>query len=144
MVTLLYPFLFLAALGFLLSLALQVLALAGLQVPSLTNALSLNLFTVYGLAVLINGFSAHRRRYGWKHQLSGCPRWMRWGLYALLLYLAGLLFTSVVFHDLIPRSATFLSGLVVFHGIAFVVIYARLIGPRIPGFRACHRAPVGP
>ena len=88
----LLPFIALAALGFILSVAAHIRAVAGLPIPGgkAVWALHIGIFIVWFPTVLV----AYRLTRGasrndfWKIALVGCPKWMRSALYVIVGYAA--------------------------------------------------------
>ena len=98
------PLAALAALGFLCSLAVHAAAWMGLALDSRAFVLHGGVFVVWFPAVLLamrigrnarpaptGGWMANWNSGGmqWSHMLSGCPRWMRIGLYVVFAYAIG-------------------------------------------------------
>src|SRR5215831_12410946 len=77
----LYPLMLLAGLGFVLSLAAHLAALAGIQIPGgeLVWGLHIGIFVVWFPTVLVANRMTRdtRNKDFWKNALAGCPRWMQ-------------------------------------------------------------------
>ena len=90
MINLLIPFMALAAIGFLLSLTVHILALAGLLPPGgeAVFGLHIGIFVVWLPAVLISIRlnRGQRMRRSWKQMLAGCPDGMRYAVMGLFAY----------------------------------------------------------
>jgi hypothetical protein len=145
----LYPFLLLAAVGFILSLAAHCLALAGLPIAggTLVWRLGFGILVVWIPALLVASQAA---RYGnrkgfWKISLSGCPRWMRGGLYVLfayailnfLLYLSSNPPKQSTDDAPLPAIRGFAGHWMLFYGAAFAILYSRIHAPQLYQPRTC-------
>lgn len=93
MKTLLFPFMILAVIGFLGSAAAHLASLFGLVLPGgkLVWSLHIGIFVVWVPVVLLSSLINRGRPPSkfWKNVLSGCPPWMRYAVYALLVYAIG-------------------------------------------------------
>ena len=89
-VRLLSPFRWLAAVGFLLSLAVHVVSIAGIALPNRAPvfALHVGVFVVWVPVVIatIRIPRGSNRRESFENALSGAPAWMSHGLQLLFLY----------------------------------------------------------
>ena len=152
MIATLYPFLLLAAVGFVLSLAAHGLALVGVPIPGgkLVGNLHFGIFVVWIPTVLVayQGSRYANRKDFWKVTLAGCPPWMRVSLYVLFGYA---IFNFVLFlASNPPRQSIYdaplstirgLSGhWMLFYGAAFAVLYSRI---RAPQLYQPHKCPQG-
>ncbi|QBB71518.1 hypothetical protein ELE36_14780 [Pseudolysobacter antarcticus] len=90
MINLLIPFMALAAIGFLMSLTVHILALAGTLPPGgeAVFGLHIGIFVVWLPAVLVSIRlnRGQRTRSSWKQMLAGCPNWMRYAVMGLFAY----------------------------------------------------------
>lgn len=89
MIALLLPFLVLAGLGLASSLIAHLLAVAGVAPPggSAVMLLHWGIFLIWIPVVWVSWqFKGQRSRRDWKQMLSGCPDWMRYGVYGLVAY----------------------------------------------------------
>lgn len=127
----------LAAIGFVLSVAAHVSAVAGRPIPGgkAVWGLHIGIFVVWFPTV----FVAYRLTRGakrkdfWKVALSGCPKWMRMALYGIIAY-AALNFISfmltTVNHRQFPGEAPpevirgFSGHWMVFYSVAFATLYS--------------------
>ena len=86
----LLPFILLAAIGFILSVAAHIRALEGLPFPGgkAVWALHMGIFVVWIPTVLVSiRFTrGAKRKDFWKVALIGCPKWMRQALYVIFGY----------------------------------------------------------
>lgn len=144
----------LAALGFILSVAAHLMALAGLEMPGGEQvwALHVGIFVVWIPAVLVSIRVTRNtsRKDFWKVVFSGCPAWMRTAFYVLFAY-ALLNFFLFVFRD--SRTGNSLSEEVrgfsghwmIFYGAAFAILYSAIHSPNLFLDRRCPNGhPVGP
>lgn len=128
----LLPFLVLAGLGFAISLIAHLLALAGVGLPSnaARAALLIGAFVVWAPAMQIAWKINPGRRLHltWKQMLSGCPDWMRYGVYGLFAY-AVLNFLLMMGklpprNGITPASVRLFSGYcMLFYGLAFCTLH---------------------
>lgn len=131
------PFLSLAALGFLASLATHLLALAG-SLPPGGNAvfgLHLGIFVLW-IPVVLLGLRVNwvqRSRGAWRNVLAGCPTWMRYVTAGLFVYAIVNFFLAFAEVDARPGDDDALSSAVLrgfsghwmlFYGVAFAVLYS--------------------
>jgi len=95
MIALILPFMALAGLGFLLSLAIHVIALVGRVPPGgeAVMAMHFGVFVVWLPAMLVSmRLNQGQPRRGWRgwntwrNMLAGCPTWMKYGAYGLFAY----------------------------------------------------------
>src|SRR5437588_175716 len=86
----LLPFIALAAIGFILSVAAHLAAIAGSPIPfgKAVWALHIGIFVVWLPTVLVSIRLTRgaNRKDRWKIALAGCPKWMRTALYVLFAY----------------------------------------------------------
>jgi hypothetical protein len=147
--TLLYPFMFLSALGFLLSLVAHVVSICGLSIPDRIPVMDLHIgiFIVWFPAVLVAGrmTNSTNRKDFWKVALSGCPLWMRRSFYVIGGY------ALLNFAFFILRGGTRASGgeaspsivwgfsghWLAFYGAAFAILYSAIHAPQIMQKRYC-------
>lgn len=152
MTAILYPFLLLAASGFVLSVVVHFMALAGAAIPGgkLVWALHVGIFVVWIPAVLV---SMHMTRYAnrkdfWKVAVAGCPIWMRRVGYVLFGYaiLNFVLFIATTgsqpkqsMGNAPPPSVVrgFSGHWMVFYGAAFAILYSRIHAPQLYRERRC-------
>ena len=146
----LYPFLVIAACGFLLSVAAHIMALSGLSLPGggLVWALHIGVFVVWIPTVLVGNRITRNsnRKDFWKIALTGCPSWMRRTLYLVFGYA---IFNFVLFMintsghpkptGAAPPSVIrgFSGHWMVFYGAAFAVLYSALHAPYLFEERKC-------
>jgi hypothetical protein len=133
---------FVAAVGFLLSVTAHVLSLFGVQIPggNAVAGLHLGIFVVWIPAVLISARAARfaNRWDALKLALAGCPRWMRYGLIALFAYAV---VNFILFMGNAPNQTHSESGWppsvvrgfsghwMVFYAAAFAILYSRFRAP---------------
>jgi hypothetical protein len=90
MSALLFPFMLIAAVGFVSSAAAHIASLAGVQPPGggLVWSLHIGIFVVWIPTVLVATriTGGTDRKDFWKLVLSGCPAWMRQAGYVLFAY----------------------------------------------------------
>jgi hypothetical protein len=153
---LLYPFMLLAALGFILSVAAHLMALAGLEIPGGEQvwALHLGIFVVWIPTVLVSIRATRNtsRKDYWKVVFSGCPAWMRTALYVLVAYalLNFFLFalrdgSQTTGNQLSKEVRGFSGHWMVFYGVAFATLYSALHSPNLFRDRRCPNGhPVSP
>jgi hypothetical protein len=150
----LYPFLLLAAAGFLLSAAAHCMALAGVPIPggTLIWRLGFGIFIVWIPTVLVASQAA---RYGnrkdfWKISLSGCPPWMRASLYVVFGYAILNFLLYLWSHPqkqsiavATPSAIRGFSGhWMLFYGAAFAILYSRIRAPQLYQPRTCPQGHV--
>ena len=145
----LYPFMFLSALGFLLSLIAHIVSICGITIPSQIHimALHVGIFVVWLPAVLMANrmTNSTNRKDLWKVALIGCPLWMRWsfyiiGGYALLNFLFFILRggTRAPGGEASPSIVWGFSGhWLAFYGAAFAILYSAIHAPQIMQKRYC-------
>jgi len=133
----LYPFLVLAVCGFVASVAVHMLALAGIVLPGarLVWVLHLGIFAVWLPAVLVANRLTRENggRFSLKLVLSGCPLWMVRALYILFAYAAlnfAFLLIAMNSHP-DPRDRPLTSVVrgysghcMMFYGAAFAILYS--------------------
>jgi hypothetical protein len=139
-----FPFMVLAAIGLLLSIAAHVIALLGLPIPGgkLVWSLHIGIFVVWLPAVLV----ASRANRGkprsdlWKTVLSGCPPWMRYAGYGLFAYAIANFIWFMVVSSSNPAPAGdapsleirgFSGHWMVFYGVAFAILFSAYRNPRL-------------
>jgi hypothetical protein len=136
------PFIILAGVGFLLSVAAHLVACAGWQIPfgSRVWALHIGIFVVWVPTVLVvyRLTRGARRKDLWKVALAGCPKWMRVALYIIFGYAIlnfALFMATTVGHAQLRGEAPpevirgFSGHWMVFYGAAFATLYsASVIG----------------
>jgi hypothetical protein len=150
MTALLYPLMPLAACGFILSVAAQILALTGIPLPggNLVWMLHVGIFVVLIPAVLVSARCArypHRRDF-WKVVLAGCPAWMRRAVYVIFGYA---IFNFILFMFIVnghPKPAgdappSVIRGFsghgMAFYSAAFAILYAVIHSPNLLRERKC-------
>lgn len=134
MISLLYPFMLLSALGFLLSAYAHVMAL--MHQPLIWGDsvwfLHIGIFVVWLPAVLV---SQRIMRHGqqkdfWKIVLLGCPPWMRTAQHAIFGYamLNFIYFIATAPRDPGTNDPTVIRGFsghwLIFYGAAFTILYS--------------------
>jgi hypothetical protein len=140
--SILAPFMGLAAIGFILSVAAHLAAIVGSPIPfgKAVWALHIGIFVVWLPTVLVGirfTRGCNRRDY-WKVALAGCPKWIRTGLYLLFGYA---MLNFIVFIAMTPAQSRpkgdappevvrgFSGHWMVFYGAAFATLYsASVIG----------------
>jgi hypothetical protein len=150
----LYPFLVLAAVGFVLSVAAHGMALAGVPIPGgkLVWNLHIGIFIVWIPTVLV-AYRATRyanRKDFWRVALAGCPPWMRRGFLVLFGY--AILNFVLFLASNPPRQSTddapltvirgFSGHWMIFYGAAFAVLYSRIHAPQLYQPRKCPQGHV--
>ena len=150
----LYPFLLLAALGFVLSAAAHCLALAGVPIPggTLIWRVGFGIFVVWIPTVLVAAQAARyaNRNDFWKISLAGCPSWMRRGLYVLfgyallnfVLYLSSNPPKQPINDAPLTAVRGFSGHWMLFYGAAFAVLYSRIHAPQLYQARKCPQGHV--
>jgi len=131
------PFLSLAALGFLASLATHLLALAGSLPPGGMSVFGLHVgIFVLWIPVVLLVLRIHwgqRSLRAWGNVLSGCPTWMRYVTVALFPYAIVNFFVAFTGVDAQRSGDDALSPMVLrgfsghwmlFYGAAFAVLYS--------------------
>lgn len=148
---LLLPFMFLAAVGFVLSATAHLLALFGMEVPGggYVWGLHIGIFVVWIPTVLVSMQTTRfaTRRDVWNIALGGCPPWMRYGLYILFAYA---ILNFVLFIGTAPKHSAQLGSTppssvvrgfsghwMVFYAGAFAVLYSRINAPQLYKPRKC-------
>jgi hypothetical protein len=147
--TVLFPFLIIAAIGFILSVAAHTYGLMGWTIPGGNAVWSLHvgIFIVWIPTVLV-GMRITRdgaRKDFWKMALAGCPDWMRYGFYGVFAYAAinFILFIGATGHtrpqgDAPPSVVRGFSGhWMVFYYAAFAVLYSAIHSPQLLKTRLC-------
>ena len=90
MISLLYPFMALAAVGFALSATAHLMALPGMAIPGggAVWTLRVGVFVVWIPTVLLGQKIVQDQppREFWRIALTGCPPWMRNAVYGLFAY----------------------------------------------------------
>ena len=136
----LLPFIALAALGFILSVAAHLRAIAGLPIPGgkAVWALHVGIFVVWLPTVLVAyrlTRGANRKDF-WKIALVGCPKWMRSALYVVIGYAAlNFVYFMVTTSshpqpkgDAPPEEIRGFSGhWMIFYGAAFATLYSAYV-----------------
>jgi hypothetical protein len=146
----LVPFIWLAALGFALSVAAHVASIAGIPLPGGQSIwlLHIGIFVVWIPTVLISGkvMRGERRRDFWKIVLSGCPPWMLVLGYALFGYVFLNFFYFMATSsghghytgDPPPSVIRGFSGhWMLFYGVAFMTLYSVKRKPGLLGQATC-------
>jgi len=138
----LYPFITIAAVGFVLSLVTHLMALCGLTPPGggLVWGLHIGIFAVWIPTVIIG----NRRIPGgvcnrsWKAMLSGCPLWMRRAvqlifIYAIVNFILFMITTIGQPKPVGPAPASVLRGFsghwMAFYCAAFSTLYSAVKAP---------------
>lgn len=148
----LFPFMVLAAIGFVLSVAAHVVALAGLPIPGgqAVFGLHVGIFVVWFPTVLV---SIRTTRFAdrndfWNVALSGCPAWMRNAFYAVFAY-AIVNFVVFMFasstggrppvKSLASEVRGFSGHWMVFYAAAFTTLYSVIRSPNLLRERKCRQ-----
>jgi hypothetical protein len=134
---LLYPFMIIAAAGFVLSLITHLMALIGKAPPGggLVWGLHVGIFAVWIPTVLITNRKVQgvQRKVSWETAMLGCPTWMRRTLkvvfvYAIINFILFLLGTVGHPKPVGPAPPSVVRGFsghwMVFYGVAFSTLYA--------------------
>jgi hypothetical protein len=142
--TVLYPFMMMAAIGFVLSLATHLMALAGKAPPGggLVWGLHIGIFAVWIPTVLISKRKVHGvdRKLAWKTAVAGCPVWMSRALqvvsvYAVVNFILFMLGTAGHPKPVGPAPASVLRGFsghwMLFYGAAFTTLYSAIKAPHL-------------
>lgn len=128
-----YPFMLIAALGFVLSLLIHLATWFGIELPPETIYLHFGIFVVGIPLALLSSWTrrGYRRHYGWKDSLAHCPTWMRWTVYSLFGYLfLNFILNLGVSPTTIHNTLRLASGLwLAYYGLAFATIYSALHTP---------------
>jgi hypothetical protein len=145
----LFPFIVLAAAGFLLSMCAHLASLFGTPLPggNAVFGLHIGIFVVWLPAVLVAARTSRfaERKDFWKTALSGCPLWMRRGLYVLFAYaiVNFVLLMAVGMHGdksavaPIARVRGFSGHWMVFYAVAFAILYSAIHAPQLLRDRKC-------
>lgn len=147
MIALIIPFMALAALGFVISLAAHLIALTG-HMPPVGEAifvLHAGVFIVWLPAVLVsmrlNYAQRSRSRWpgwgNWKQTLAGCPPWMTYAAYGLFGYAFLNFFLAIGSIDqhpfktgIDPQTVRAISGhWMLFYGLGFAILYSAFRQP---------------
>jgi hypothetical protein len=147
----LVPFMLLAAVGFLLSVAVHVATIAGIPIPGgqMIWTLHVGIFVVWIPTVLITSriMRGERRQDLWKVMLSGCPAWMRLAAKVLLGYI---ILNFIYFMATSGRSGHhvgapppsvirgFSGHWMLFYGVAFMTLYSVNRNPALLRQRVCR------
>ncbi len=144
------PFMWLAALGFVLSVAAHVASIAGVPLPGGQSIwlLHTGIFVVWIPTVLISSKVMRGERRGdfWKVVLSGCPAWMRVLGYALFGYVLLNFFYFIatssgrghyVGGPPPPVIRGFSGHWMLFYGVAFMTLYSVRRRPELLGQATC-------
>jgi len=156
MTVFLYPFMALAAFGFVLSVTAHAMALMGLSPPGgdMIWSLHVGIFVVWIPTVLVSMRTVRNapQKDFWKIALAGCPTWMRKGLYGLFAYaivnFALFIFTQSNSHhastaETLPSQIRGFSGhWMVFYGAAFATLYSAIHAPHLFRERKCSQGHV--
>ncbi len=147
----LVPFMLLAALGLILSVAAHVASIAGAPIPGGQTIwlLHVGIFVVWLPTVLMVAriMRSERRQDIWKITLSGCPAWMRLAAKVLLGYIVVnfVYFISTAGRDghysgAAPPSVIrgFSGHWMLFYGVAFMTLYSVNRNPALLRQRACR------
>lgn len=146
MTALLFPFLALAAVGFVLSVVAHVASFTGMSLPGgdWTGWLHPGIFVVWLPTVLVSYRIGQGKRHAefWKVALSGCPTWVRYAGYALVGYcVVNFLFFMVQAGANAAAGSTQIRGFsghwMLFYGAAFAVLYSVVRNPRLLEKQAC-------
>lgn len=146
MIALIIPFMALAALGFLVSLAVHIVALAGHLPPGGERIFVMHagIFVIWFPAIIVsmrlNYAQRGRSRWSgwssWKQMLGGCPPWMTYATYALFAYafLNFFLATGRSGHGssfgLDSQTLRAFSGhWMLFYGLGFTILYSAFREP---------------
>ena len=146
----LYPFMILAAIGFLASLGFHFLALAGVPIPGAKTVwlLHFGIFVVWlpTIVVLRNNFHVPGSRDSWRRALAGCPPWMRVVVYIAFgyafinfaLFFFGTLGQPKPTSDVPPNVVRGFSGhWMFFYAAAFAALFSAVHSRHPPRTRIC-------
>ena len=148
--TALVPFMLLAALGFLLSVAAHVASIAGVPLPAGQSIwlLHTGVFVVWLPTILISNkvMQGERRKDMWKIMLSGCPRWMRLlgysvAAYVVVNFIYFMATSSGKAHYTGSPPPSVIRGFsghwMLFYGMAFMTLYSVKAKPGLLGRVVC-------
>jgi hypothetical protein len=141
---------FLAGLGFILSVIAHLTALAGVALPVGNKiwVLHVGIFVVWlpTVAVSYRVTNSVNRKDFWKVALSGCPSWMRISLmglfaYAILNFILSLASQNNGYHSpmvTLPSQIRLFSGhWMIFYGVAFSTMYSVIHAPHLFDEKKC-------
>ncbi len=148
---------FIAAAGFVLSLAAHLMALAGVNLPSggLVWLLHVGIFIVWipAISFVNQNVKQMNRKRGWEELLAICPAWMRWMSGAVVAYAAVNFVLFLVSTNGQPKPTGtappivvrgFSGHWMVFYWAAFVTFYATLkVRRRLSTHRSTSRMEEG-
>jgi len=146
MAVLIYPFLALAAVGFVALLAIHCTALFGATYlfEHWLKFLVFGLFIVWLPTVLVMGHLTRefKQKDIWRAALRGCPQWLRRSLWILFGYAwVGFFVFPMIYGggmDLPANKARSMSGvLLAFYSIAACVLYSATRVSKVDGGRRC-------
>jgi H+/Cl- antiporter ClcA len=151
----LVPFMYLAAWGFLLSLAAHCLSLANVPIPggNLVFGLHVGVFVVFFPALFASrGITRNvNRRDYWRVILAGCPAWMRWGVYTVFAYaVVNFIYFMAFLSPWIKKTGNMNGGVpppavirafsghwMAFYFASFAMLYSRIHAPQLYCIRKC-------
>lgn len=156
--SLLYPFMWLAALGFIASTTVHVGAYLGIHILPEPMLLGPGIFVVWLPAVLVSMrlVKDFKQKDFWKAALRGCPQWLRKGIPVLFAYA---IINFVIFIINSPNSGRtqihgvhsfaeirgFTGHFMIFYAMAFAILYSAIeVGKSDPTLRCPHGHPVPP
>jgi hypothetical protein len=132
-----YPFMALAAIGFVLSVVVHVMSLLNMTVPFGSSAFALHfgIFIVWLPTVIVSQQATKgiKRADFWKEGLKGCPHWMRiiaigCGYYALINFAIFIFLAPPKGQSVSPPPPIVLRGFsghwMAFYAVAFAVLYS--------------------
>lgn len=140
---LLYPFLALAAVGFVLSIVVHILSWADVALPESLMALHVGIFIVWLPTILLATrlTREYKQKDFWKAALRGAPPWttkvaIGLGVYVFLHFFASLFF-SVPSEAPAARFRIASGHWMIFYGLSAAVLYSALHAPEIDRGRKC-------
>jgi hypothetical protein len=122
-----YPFMALALMGFVASLAVHIPAWLGLTFPFEVFGLHFGIFVVWIPAMLASyGLTGGARGFDYyRYALRGCPKWMRWSVYGLFGYTFVNFFSGFLgFFTGTPMERLFSGHWMLFYFVAFATLYS--------------------
>ncbi len=153
MKALLFPIMLIAACGLALSFAVHCMSLTGVIAldRKLIWGLGIGVFIVWvPTVILASEMTKHANRKDfWKIALAGCPLWMQRGFKVIFGYaiLNFVLFAAATIGQPKVKSETisaaevrgFSGHLMIFYGVAFMVLYSRIHAPQLYRERKCPK-----
>jgi hypothetical protein len=138
-----FPFMLMAAAGFLLSLTVHIMALFGKPLPGCIWVLHVAIFALWIPAIWITNRRLHQvdRKDQWDAILANCPVWMRRAITIVFAYAIVNFFVfmaSTMGHPKPTGTAPpsvirgFSGHWMIFYAVAFVSYYSAIARPRLP------------